>query len=139
MLKIRSHRIMGAFYVFAGIYHFMNPDFYYPLIPDYLPFPTLINYLSGSVEIMFGTLVFIPKYRRWACYGIIVLLIAFIPSHTYFIRVGSCAGDLCVHPVIAWARLIVIHPLLIYWAWSVAKKSTKAYTHFSDNSKNIPQ
>ncbi|WP_115463100.1 DoxX family protein [Winogradskyella aurantiaca] len=109
-----------GFYAFAGTYHFINPDFYYELIPPYLPFPKIINYVSGIAEIMLAIGVGIAPLRALAVKGLIVMLIAFIPSHVYFIQAGSCVNDsLCVDPWIAWARLLVIHPLLILWAWKV--------------------
>jgi uncharacterized membrane protein len=59
--------------------------------------------------------------RKWAAYGIIAMLIAFIPSHIYFIQINSCAGQLCVPTWLGWARLLLIHPLLLFWAWSNRK------------------
>jgi uncharacterized membrane protein len=121
MLKFLRFLLI-AFYAFAGLYHFINPEFYHGLIPDYLPFPELINYISGVLEIVLAVGVAIPKYRLIAVKGIIILLILFIPSHIYFITMGSCVEDgLCVSPWVAWARLIIIHPLLLLWAWVVRK------------------
>jgi uncharacterized membrane protein len=121
MLKFLRFLLI-AFYTLAGLYHFVNPEFYQGLIPDYLPFPELINYLSGVLEIMLAIGVAIPKYRLIAVKGIILLLILFIPSHIYFIQVGSCVeSGLCVSPWIAWVRLLIIHPLLILWAWVIRK------------------
>jgi len=115
--------LLIAFYFFAGSYHFINPESYYPLIPDYLPYTELINYSSGFIEIMLAICVSIPKTRLLAVNGIILILIAFIPSHIYFITEGGCMSDsLCVPVWVAWVRLIFIHLLLIYWAWSVRKK-----------------
>jgi len=121
MKKKISLYLQSLFYVFAGLNHFLNPEFYYPLIPDYLAeLSGFINSFSGVVEIGFGTLLLFPKSRKRAAYGIIFMLIAFIPSHTYFIEVGSCIDDgLCVPEWVGWLRLIAIHPLLIWWAWSV--------------------
>ena len=113
--------LLIGFYAFAGTYHFINPEFYWDLIPDYLPYPVFINYVSGVLEIVFAIGVAIQKYRGIAVKGIIALLVLFIPSHVYFIQIGSCVEDgLCVAPWIAWLRLLIIHPLLILWAWSVA-------------------
>ena len=112
--------LLIAFYAFAGSYHFISPDFYSGLIPDYLPFHTFINYASGVLEIILAIGVALPKYRSAAGKGIVLLLILFIPSHIYFIQIGSCVEDgLCVAPWIAWIRLLIIHPLLMLWAWSV--------------------
>ncbi len=114
--------LLIVFYAFAGSYHFINPDFYFGLIPDYLPYPTIINYLSGCLEILFAIGVALPKTRTFAVKGIIALLILFIPSHVYFIQIGSCIeNSLCVAPWVAWLRLVIVHPLLVLWAWSIRK------------------
>jgi uncharacterized membrane protein len=111
-----------AFYGFAGSYHFIDPQFYFGLIPDYLPYPEFINYTSGILEILFAIGIAVPKTRLWAAKGLIILLLFFIPSHVYFITVGSCIENvLCVAPWFAWLRLLLIHPLLILWAWEVRK------------------
>lgn len=114
-----SFYLLGALYIMAGINHFWHPDFYLPLIPDYLPFHEAINRISGIAELFLGMLVFIPATRRFACYGIIGLLIFFIPSHIYFIQIGGCVSeDSCAPVWFGWVRLFLIHPLLIYWAYS---------------------
>lgn len=120
---IRFLRILLImFYAFAGSYHFINPEFYYPLIPDYLPYPEFINYSSGFFEILLAIGIAIPKTRLLAVKAIIVLLVLFIPSHVYFITEGGCmSASLCVPLWVAWVRLIIIHPLLILWAWSIRK------------------
>ena len=117
-----SFYLLGGLYIMAGINHFWHPDFYLPLIPDYLPFHESINRAGGIVELLLGILVFISTTRRLACYGIIVLLIFFIPSHIYFIQIGGCVSkDSCAPVWFGWIRLLLIHPLLIYWAYSCRK------------------
>lgn len=118
-IKPASLLLMAGFYAFAGYNHFRDPDFYYPLIPEYLhDFSYEINWLSGVIEIGLGIGILLKPTRKWAAFGIIAMLVAFIPSHIYFIQVGGCMHDgLCVPAWVAWARLILIHPLLILWAW----------------------
>jgi uncharacterized membrane protein len=114
---------MGTFYVFAGVNHFINPEFYEPLIPDYLPKHAFINYASGVLEIIFGLGIFFKHYRKLSAKAIIILLLLFIPSHIYFIQMGACIPEgLCTPIWIAWIRLILIHPVLMYWAYAVSKK-----------------
>ncbi len=115
---------LAVFYVVAGVNHFINPEFYYDLIPAYFGYPTLINILSGIAELALGALIIPNATRKWATYGIIAMLIAFIPSHIYFVQIGSCVdGGLCVPEWVGWFRLVVIHPLLIYWAYAVGQKN----------------
>ena len=81
------------FYLSAGINHIISPDFYIDLIPDYLPHPHIINLLSGLIEITLSLLLLHPKYIKIGAWGIIVLLMFFIPSHIYFIKIGSCVPN----------------------------------------------
>lgn len=121
LMKLLRLTLIG-FYLVAGIYHFINPEFYLGLIPDYLPYPEFINYLSGFLEIGLALGVALPKTRMLAVKGIIVLLVLFIPSHVYFIQIGSCVETaFCISPWISWVRLLLIHPLLLLWAWAVRK------------------
>jgi uncharacterized membrane protein len=116
-----SRYVMSLFYIAAGLNHFINPNFYLPLIPPYLPYHSAINITSGVVEILLGLLLIPTTTRKWAAYGIILMLIGFIPAHIYFIQQNSCAGNLCVPIWMGWVRLLIIHPVLLYWAWSNRK------------------
>jgi uncharacterized membrane protein len=116
VLKRYSLFVLSGFYIFAGINHFLNPEFYLPLIPDYFSNAEFINVLAGLAEIFLGIGLLIKKVRRLAIIGIVLMLLAFIPSHVYFIQKGSCIdGGLCVSNWIGWIRLVIIHPILIAW------------------------
>ncbi len=107
--------LMGIFFIVAGVNHFVMPGAYLTLIPDYLPFPATINLLSGVLELIIAIGFFTTQYRRLSGWGMVILMVLFIPSHIHFIAIGSCVDDgLCVSEWVAWVRLIVIHPLLIY-------------------------
>lgn len=117
-IKKVSRWLLIVFYLSAGTNHLINADFYYPLIPDYMPFHVLINVMSGVLEIILGSGLMIRSTRLFSTYGIIAMLVLFIPSHVHFIIIGGCVPDgLCVPLWVAWFRLVVVHPLLILWAW----------------------
>ncbi len=119
---IKALRILLiAFFLFAGSYHFINPDFYFDQVPPYFAgYKQFINYAAGVVEILLAIGVTIPKTRLVAVKGIIFLLIAFIPTHWYVIEQGGCIPTAyCVPLWVAWLRLLVLQPLLMLWAWSV--------------------
>ncbi|WP_194852578.1 DoxX family protein [Nonlabens antarcticus] len=110
-----------AFYAIAGIFHFIIPETYLKLIPEWLGDALTINLIAGGFEIIVAVLAIFPKTRKLGGYLAILMLLAFTISHIYFIQLGHCAGELCVQPWIGWVRLIVIHPMLIYWAYSISK------------------
>lgn len=119
--KVLIHGL-AYFYVAAGLNHFISPDFYLPLIPPFFSYPEWINLLSGLAEVLLGLGVLYRPTRSRAGLGVVLLLLAFIPSHVYFIQVGSCIeNNLCVQEWIGWLRLLFIHPILIYWAYWIYK------------------
>ena len=108
---------MSYFYLAAGVNHFIAPDFYLPLIPPFFSQPELINTLAGIAEILLGLGILYFPTRKRASLGVVILLVAFIPSHVYFIQIGSCVeGGLCVPELVGWLRLLIIHPVLIFWS-----------------------
>ena len=116
-MKKASLVTMIIFYLLAGINHFRNPVNYYKIIPPYLPYSHLINNISGIAEIFFAILLLIPATKKYACYGIILMLIAFVPAHIYMLKVGFCILGHCAPQWLLWVRLLLLQPLLIAWAW----------------------
>jgi uncharacterized membrane protein len=74
---------LSVFFINVGIDHFVNPDFYLSIMPDYLPFHSEAVYWSGFFEILGGFAVLIPKLRTLARWGLISLLIAVFPANIY--------------------------------------------------------
>lgn len=123
-MKKAFRYLFGILFIIAGINHFINPEAYLPLIPPYFPEPELINLVSGVLEVLFGAGLFFEKYRRASAYGIIALMIAFIPAHVYHIQMDGCVSEnICIPVWAAWIRLIVFQPLLIFWAYMYTYKS----------------
>ncbi len=75
--------ILSLFLIYAGIKHFLKPEFYEPFVPAFLPAKTMIVYLSGVVEIVLGVLMFIPKYTKLGATGVIILMLIFLPVHIW--------------------------------------------------------
>jgi len=118
LLKKVSLVILVIGYLVAGINHFRAPDSYIHIIPQYIPLPKLMNLLAGIFEILFGLLLIFKQTRRFAAWGIILLLILFVPIHVDMVlKAPLQLGNLQVTPLIAWVRLVVFQPLLILWAW----------------------
>ncbi len=116
MKKIMLY-LLVVLYLMAGINHFRNPQVYLELMPPYLPAPATLNMLAGIAEILLAGLLVFRRTRKLAAYGIIAMLIAFIPTHIYMIEKHSCFPSLCVAPWVGWVRLFLFQPLLVAWAW----------------------
>lgn len=117
-LKKAGLIILVIFYFVAGVNHFRVPDMYVSIIPEYLPYPQFLNFLAGACEIGFALMLIPRKTRHFAAWGIVLMLIAFIPVHVKMIADAPFGtGALKITPFVAWVRLIVFQPLLILWAW----------------------
>ncbi len=116
--------LMIVFYIFGGYNHFYNPSFYIPLIPPYLAtWAVELNLLSGIFEIGLAVLLIPQQTRKWAGWGIVLMLLAFIPSHIYFIEKGNFSlGSFTMTPFVSWIRLLDFQPLFILWALWVTRK-----------------
>jgi len=122
MFKKISYILIPVFYIGAGINHFWHPGGYYKIIPDYLSSPILINIFAGAAEIIVGSLFLFTKTRMAAAYGIIAMLIAFIPAHIVMIQNGFCLSNgYCLPAWATWIRLFPLQFLLMLWAWKCRK------------------
>jgi uncharacterized membrane protein len=109
--------LMGAFYVGGGVYHLVNPGFYLPMMPGYLPLHLELVYLSGVAEILLGLGVLIPPTRRRAAWGLIALLVCVFPANVHIAMHNVPLGGATEGAGIwNWIRLPV-QGLLIAWAW----------------------
>jgi uncharacterized membrane protein len=108
---------MAVFYILAGLMHFVQPDYYRPMMPPYLPWHAFLIYLSGLAELGLGTAVLIPSIRPLAAWGIILLLIAIFPANIHIAMhnvpvFGATEGA----GIGNWIRL-PFQAVLIAWAW----------------------
>jgi uncharacterized membrane protein len=117
MIRNTARIVLILFYLLAGLNHFRAPQSYVAIIPGYLPYPAVLNIVAGICEIAFALLYILPKTRVWAAWGIVLMLLAFLPVHIDMIlHAPLMLGNFKVTPLIAWLRL-PLQMLLILWAW----------------------
>ncbi|MGI8883433.1 MAG: DoxX family protein [Pyrinomonadaceae bacterium] len=117
-LKLILKWILGTAFVLAGANHFINPDFYLKMMPPFLPAPLFLVYLSGVLEIAFGVFLLVPRYSRFAAFGLIALLIAVFPANIYMAMNSQLFSEFS--PLALYARL-PLQLLFIVWTFWYAK------------------
>ena len=75
--------LFAIFMVYAGVQHFLKPEFYIPFVPSFLPFTTAIIYISGLIEVLLGIMLFIPKFIKAGAIGLLIMMIMFLPIHLW--------------------------------------------------------
>lgn len=116
-------KVVSVAYILAGLYHFINPAFYEPFFPPYLvEFGSTLNILAGVAEVGLGFFLLVEQTRKIAAYGLMAMLMAFIPAHIYMIQEAPFyLNSFYVTKKIAWLRLLVLHPFLILLVWWLRK------------------
>jgi len=118
--------LLAVFFIFAGANHFIKPEFYLALIPPYLPAHEALNIISGLAEIAGGIGVLIPRLRKYAGIGLLLLLLAVFPANIHMaINNIQPPGADELQPWMTWARL-PFQLVFLYWVYAVTLRSTKA-------------
>lgn len=118
--------ILAAFFIIAGLNHFINPATYLAMIPPWLPFPHTLNIISGLAEIAGGIGILIPKTRRAAAIGLIILLIAIFPANIH-VAINGWEGNDFPRSILI-ARL-PFQLLFIAWVWFSCLRKKSPTTH----------
>ena len=115
------HRILSLLFAFImllrAFFHVYNPDFYNPMIPDFLP-KYEVNIITAFIELVIAVPLIVAVYRREGGFLFMLLMIGFLPIHIWDLlkaepMVGSTGA--------AVVRL-VLQLLLIYAGWWLWRK-----------------
>ena len=96
---------MSSAYIYVGMRHFIDPDFFLAIMPDYLPFHQEAVYISGFFEILLGGMLLFQKSRKVAGWGLIVLLIAVFPANMYLAQNEAAQQAIDISQTAAIVRL----------------------------------
>ena len=77
---------MSISYTYVGIRHFIDPDFFLAIMPNYLTFHLEFVYLSGIAEVVLGLMLLSKKTRKTGAIGIIILLMLVFPANIHLVK-----------------------------------------------------
>ena len=119
---VRASRLaIAALFVGSGVMHFVIPRGYASIVPAVFPAPLLLVYLSGGCEILGGVGVLVPRTRRLAALGLILLLAAVFPANVQMLANAIAAGKPQWQVALLWLRL-PLQPALMYFVWRTAAR-----------------
>ncbi len=84
--KLLTIYFMSISYTYVGVRHFIDPDFFLAIMPNYLTFHLEFVYLSGIAEVVLGLMLLSKKTRKTGAIGIIILLILVFPANIHLIQ-----------------------------------------------------
>jgi uncharacterized membrane protein len=71
-----------VFFIVAGVNHFLNPQFYDAIVPDFIPFPRLVHQITGVIEIILP-LFLLTRFRKEAALLMIIFLVILYGANLY--------------------------------------------------------
>lgn len=110
--------LMAGMYLAAGLAHWFFPTAYIRILPYWIPWKRFTVWASGLLEVTLGAALWFPATRDAALYGIMGMLVLFIPVHTNMLSDSRAGGG--IPRWILWLR-IPLQGFLIYWAYGYLK------------------
>jgi uncharacterized membrane protein len=111
----RSHRALAAFFIGAGVNHFVMPRAYEAIVPPRLAHDAhRVVAVSGVAEIAGGVGLLVPATRRLSGLALIGLLAAIFPANLYMARSPERFRRI---PRWALFARLPLQPLMMWWAW----------------------
>ncbi|MDO9181267.1 MAG: hypothetical protein Q7U04_02610 [Bacteriovorax sp.] len=126
ILKKMALYFTAIFFIAAGARHFMMPEFYMLMMPNFLPIPLALIYLSGFLKILGGIGLMNLNTRVLSAWLLMLVLLVALPGHVYLWTNNIELPDK-FHP--SWLLLlrIPLQFLLIAWMYMFSK-NPKAYS-----------
>jgi uncharacterized membrane protein len=115
----RSRRPLGAFFICAGVNHFLMPRAYRQIVPPRLHGEAArLVAISGAAEVAGGVGVLLEPTRRAAGVSLIALLAAVFPANLYMARAPERFPRI---PRWALYARLALQPLMMWWVWKASR------------------
>ena len=112
---------MSLLYAIAGIYHFINPEFYDQLMPAWIPYHFALIYLSGVIEFLLGVLLIPESTRKISAWLIIAMLVVFF----FLIHIPMTILFYQTHNPHLWIAIVRLPLQLVLIRWALKFTSNK--------------
>ena len=118
--KGRARGLLAAFFVGAGVNHFLTPRFYEAIVPPPLQKEAKrVVQVSGVAEVLGGLGVLFPLTRRLSGVGLVALLAAVFPANLYMLKEPERFKKI---PRWALVARLPLQPLMMLWAWKATRR-----------------
>ena len=129
--KLLTIYVMSIMYIFIGIRHFTDPQYFLDIVPPQLPFKLFFVYLSGLIEIVGGSAILVPKIRKVGAYLLIFLLVSVFPANIYLYVSETPQSLLGISETDALIRMPFQAPLILLAYWHSKKSHPKWVAYIS--------
>jgi uncharacterized membrane protein len=82
-MKYAGLVLVSLFFVVGGQAHFTATGFFVKIVPPYVPWPLLMVYVTGVLELIGAIAIWVPAWRSWAGIGLVALTVCVTPANIY--------------------------------------------------------
>ena len=129
--KLFTILVMSFMYVFIGIRHFTDPQYFLDIVPPQLPFKLFLVYLTGLIEVVGGAAILSPKSRKVGAYLLMFLLVSVFPANIYLYVSETPQSLLGISKMDALIRMPFQIPLVLLAYWYSKKNHPKWVAYLS--------
>ena len=115
--KLLTVYVMSIMYIFIGIRHFTDPQYFLDIVPPQLPFKLFLVYFTGLIEVVGGAAILTPKTRKAGAYLLIFLLVSVFPANIYLYVSETPQNLLGISKMDALIRMPFQIPLILLAFW----------------------
>jgi uncharacterized membrane protein len=107
---------VAAVFCFTGVGHFIQTDALVQMLPPWVPQPATLVYLTGIIEFVGAAAILVPALRPMVGWGLILMLLAFLPVNLYAAMQRVGIGGHQWGPSYLLIR-VPLQAILIAWIW----------------------
>jgi uncharacterized membrane protein len=108
----------AAFFLMAGYLHFVRVDAFAEIVPPFLPYPKMIVYITGVMEIIFAIGLLVPPIRRKVGVLLSLFLLAVLPANIYMAIADIPFNGRDLSAFQLWFRVLLQFPLILIILWA---------------------
>lgn len=123
--------VMSLMYVFIGVKHFTDPQYFINITPPQIEYKSFAVYFTGALEVLGGLLILNKKTRKTGAYILILLLIIVFPANIYLYLSEIPQQLLGVSKTQALTRMPFQAPLIVIAYWHSKENHPKWVAYFS--------
>ena len=129
--KLITILVMSFLYVFIGVKHFTNPQYFINITPPQIEYKSFAVYFTGALEVLGGLLILSKKTRKTGSYILIFLLVVVFPANIYLYFSEIPQQLLSISKTQALTRMPFQAPLILLAYWHSKENHPKWVAYLS--------
>ena len=129
--KTLTALVMSAMYVFIGVKHFIDPQYFINITPPQIEYKSFAVCFTGALEVVGGLLILNKNTRKSGSFTLIFLLIIVFPANIYLYVSEVPQQLLGISKLQALTRMPFQAPLILLAYWHSKEKHLKWVEYLS--------